>query len=85
MKKVLFALAVCSLIMGNVQSAERIGKPSKDVLAKMGLSGMTIVSDEMGTAIRGKGFKSPALKFPGNKYTGYRTGQNLKPGYGGLK
>ena len=27
----------------------------------------------------------PSVKFPGNKYTGHRTGQDLKPGWGGLK
>jgi hypothetical protein len=48
-----------------------------------------ILSTKEASKIRGEGGKigphSPGVKFPGNKYTGNRTGQDLKPGFGGLK
>lgn len=49
-----------------------------------------VLTSQQAQRIRGEGGRKfgphhPAVKFPGNKYTGNRTGQNLKPGYGGLK
>jgi hypothetical protein len=80
MKKVLFGLALCSLIVGNSQAADRLSKPSEETLAKMGLSGMVVVSDAEGTAIRGKGFKNPAGNF-----VGYKPGGGFKNPAGNFK
>ena len=85
MRKLLFSFAIAAFASVGAQANEPASAISETTLSQLGLSGMTVVSDAKGMTIRGKGFKSPAIKFPGNKYTGYRTGQNLKPGYGGLK
>ena len=49
-----------------------------------------IVSQAQAHAIRGQaapkfGPHHSSIKHPGNKYTGNRTGQDLGPGFGGLK
>jgi hypothetical protein len=54
MKYVLLTLAVVALFAGQALATD--GNVSQNMLSKMGLSGMKVMSDTQGTAIRGMGF-----------------------------
>ena len=53
------ALAMVVGMSGSIQAAE--GVPAQNVLADMGLAGMTIMTDAEASAIRGSGFKPTDL------------------------
>jgi hypothetical protein len=55
MKYLLMTLAVVMIFAAPALAADR-GNLSQDNLAKMGLSGMTVMSDVQGTSVRGMGF-----------------------------
>jgi hypothetical protein len=54
MKYVLPILAVVALFAGQAMAAD--GNVSSNMLAKMGLSNMQVMSDSQGTAVRGQGY-----------------------------
>ena len=54
MKYVLVTLAVVALFAGQALASD--GNLSQDMLSKMGLSSMNVMSDTQGTAVRGMGF-----------------------------
>lgn len=86
MKRILFALVCLVAVSTTAVGAEGSKASTKKLPAALrALGGAQVLSRLDAAKIRGEGSKSPAIKFPGNKYTGYRTGQDLKPGYGGLK
>ncbi len=55
MKYLLMTLAVVMIFAGPALAADQ-GNLSQAQLAKLGLSGMAIMSDAQGTAVRGMGF-----------------------------
>jgi hypothetical protein len=58
MKYVLPILAIVALFAGQAVAAD--GNVSSDILAKMGLSNMQVMSDAQGTSVRGMGFSAVA-------------------------
>jgi hypothetical protein len=54
MKNVILALALVALFAAPVLAAN--GNVSSDMLSKMGLSSMQVMSDEQGTSVRGMGY-----------------------------
>ena len=54
MKYVLMALAAVAIFAAPSLAAD--GNVSNEMLAKMGLSGISVMSDDQGTAVRGMGF-----------------------------
>jgi hypothetical protein len=63
MKYLLMTLAVVMICAGPVLASD--GNLSKAQLAKMGLSGMAVMSDDQGTAVRGMGYQ-PTRSFQGS-------------------
>lgn len=75
MKYLLMTLAVVMIFAVPTLAADQ-GNLTQNNLAKMGLSGMTVMSDAQGTAIRGMGFS----KAWGNSYVNIK-GAGSENGY----
>ena len=65
MSKVLFSTLVAALVCVAVSNTKAGKGISAGTLSTMGLSGMTVMSDSQGVAIRGKGLSTAAMTASG--------------------
>lgn len=61
MKKLMWMAAVAALLGAGAANAE--GLPSQSKMANLGLSSMSVVSDQQGNEVRGQGFGASTLTF----------------------
>jgi hypothetical protein len=67
-------LAITTVAMLCQQAMANDGRPSRDTLADMGLSGMVVMSDDDAMAVRGMGFKGgSSVRVWGNSFATINT------------